>query len=73
MSHCVYRDDAEESSHSLITKDCVNGTWLPDNFNGGSVNYSHLMKVYGERREQERFRELQIAYEPDITIYNQTK
>ena len=73
MSWTCYRDDAEEYGHSLITKDCVNGTWLPNNFNGGFVNYSHLMKVYGERREQEQFRELQIAYEPDITIYNQTK
>ena len=31
------------------------------------------MQVYGERREEEQYRESNIAYEPDITIYNQTK
>ena len=73
---CYYRDAPGRDSgygHSLITKDCLNGTWLPNNFNGGFTNYSYLMQVYGERREEEQYRESNIAYEPDITIYNQTK
>ena len=66
----VQRDDTRPS---IVTKDCVNGTWFPNDFNGGSTNYSNLLKELAYRREQEEFREPSIHYEPDITIYNQTK
>ena len=63
----------DEEGQSMITRDCVNGTWMEDNYNGGKTNYSYLMKHYGERREDEEFRAVEIDYEQDITIYNRTK
>ena len=63
----------DSETHSMISRDCVNGTWFPDNFNGGSTNYSHLTLEYAKKREREEFRALEISYELDITIYNRTK
>lgn len=63
----------DENHPSIMAKDCVNGTWFPNDFNGGSTNYSHLMKEVEYRREEEAFREPKVAFEPDITIYNKTK
>ena len=55
------------------TEDCVNGTWFPNNFNGGSTNYSFLTAELAKRREMAEYREETISYEPDITIFNKTK
>ena len=63
----------DSETHSMISRDCVNGTWFPDNFNGGSTNYSHLTLEYADRREIEKYRAYEIANEKDITIYNKTK
>ena len=60
-------------THSMISRDCVNGTWFPDNFAGGKTNYSHLTLEYADRREIEKYRAYEIANEKDITIYNKTK
>ena len=59
--------------HVLQTEDCVNGTWFPNNFNGGSTNYSFLTAELAKRREMAEYREETISYEPDITIFNKTK
>ncbi len=32
-------------ARSMISQDCVNGTWFQDNFNGGRTNYSHLTQL----------------------------
>lgn len=48
---------------SMITRDCVNGTWMETDFNGGYTNYSYMMKVYGEQREDPRYRAAEISYE----------
>ncbi len=32
----------DKESKSMISQDCVNGTWFDMNFNGGQTNYSHL-------------------------------
>jgi hypothetical protein len=63
----------DSETHSMISRDCVNGTWFPDNFNGGKTNYSHLTLQYAARREIEKYRAYEISYEQDITIYNRTK
>jgi hypothetical protein len=39
----------DSETHSMISRDCVNGTWFPDNFNGGKTNYSHLTLQYAAR------------------------
>ena len=57
----------------MIARDCVNGTWFPDNFNGGKTNYSLMTAEYGFLREDERNRVAEIDYEVDITFYNKTK
>ena len=57
----------------MTTYDCVNGTWMDSNFNGGFTNYSNLMKIYGQLREDPAYRADVVAYEQDITIYNKTK
>ena len=56
----------------------MNGTWFDPNFNGGQTNYSYLTKMYAEEREKRDSRvkfagEDAIAYEPDITIFWDTK
>ena len=66
----IFRD---KEGHTLQTEDCVNGTWFPNDFNGGSTNYSHLLAELGKRREIEKYREETIHYEEDITIFNRTK
>ena len=48
---------------SMITRDCVNGTWMETDFNGGYTNYSYMMKIYGEQREEPRYRAAEISYE----------
>ena len=63
---------------SFRSDDCVNGTWFDPNFNGGQTNYSYLTKMYAEEREKRDSRvkfagEDAIAYEPDITIFWDTK
>ena len=60
-------------ARSMISRDCVNGTWFPNDFNGGWTNYSHLLAELGKRREIEKYREETIHYEQDITIFNRTK
>jgi len=62
-----------EDGHQLQTEDCVNGTWFPNDFNGGSTNYSFLTRELARRRELAEYREETISYEPDITIFNKTK
>ena len=62
-----------QDGHDLQTEDCVNGTWFPNDFNGGSTNYSFLTAELARRREIEKYREETISYEPDITIFNKTK
>ena len=62
-----------EDGHQLQTEDCVNGTWFPNDFNGGSTNYSFLQAELARRREQAEYREETISYEPDITIFNKTR
>ena len=62
-----------QGGHELQTEDCVNGTWFPNDFNGGSTNYSYLMAQLAKRREMEEHREQYISYEPEITIFNKTK
>lgn len=57
----------------MITRDCVNGTWFPNNFNGGYTNYSYMMDMYSQMREDPNFRANEVSYEQDITIFNQTK
>ena len=66
----IYRN---VDGHVLQTEDCVNGTWFPNNFNGGSTNYSFLTAELAKRREIPEYREETISYEPDITIFNKTK
>lgn len=63
--------DAE--TNSMISRDCVNGSWFEDNYHGGQTNYSHLIKDYSILREDESSRASEIAYEFDITIYNRTR
>lgn len=63
----------DHEAKSMITRDCVNGTWVPDSFNGGQTNYSYMMKEYGRMREDPDFRAEEVSYELDITIYNETK
>lgn len=58
---------------SMITRDCVNGTWIPDNFNGGQTNYTFMMAEYNRYREDPSVRATEISYEEDITIFNATK
>jgi len=63
----------DKETNSIVTRDCVNGTWLPDNFNGGTANYSYMSLEYGRLREDPDFRVEEISYEQDITIFNRTK
>lgn len=63
----------DEEASSIVTRDCVNGTWFPDNFNGGTTNYSYMSLIYGQLREDPAFRASEVSYEQDITIFNQTK
>nr|XP_040567981.1 uncharacterized protein LOC121117603 [Lepeophtheirus salmonis] len=63
----------DRESNMMITRDCVNGTWLEDNYNGGKVNYSQLVNEYSFRREIFEHRAHHIEYEPDITFLNRTK
>ena len=58
---------------SMISQDCVNGTWYKGEFNGGSTNYSFLTYDYFKERDVEENKVAGIAYEGDITIYNSTK
>ena len=41
----------DHDANSMLAKDCVNGTWFPDNFNGGKTNYSLMAKEFGKLRE----------------------
>uniref|UniRef100_A0A0K2TXH1 Uncharacterized protein n=1 Tax=Lepeophtheirus salmonis TaxID=72036 RepID=A0A0K2TXH1_LEPSM len=63
----------DRSSNMMISRDCVNGTWFPNNYNGGSVNYSYLTTEYAKYREIEEFKVDGIDYEHDITFINRTK
>ena len=63
----------DHESNSMISQDCVNGTWFESNFNGGSTNYSYLTMRYWAQRDDEDLRVVGIDYEPDITIFNKTK
>jgi len=63
----------DKEANSIITTDCVNGTWFPNNFNGGKTNYSYMSLEYGRLREQPEFRAKEVSYEQDITIYPKTK
>ncbi len=63
----------DHDGKSMITRDCVNGTWFPEKFNGGKTNFSDLMGKYGAMREDPDFRASEISYERDIVIFNQTK
>lgn len=60
-------------SSSMITRDCVNGTWMATPFNGGKTNYSDLTLIYGSEREDPRWRVEEISFEEDIIIFNSTK
>jgi len=57
----------------IITDDCVNGTWMDSNFNGGKTNYSFLMDQYSELRDDPGYQARDIKNEQEITIYNNTK
>ena len=57
----------------IITDDCVNGTWMDRNFNGGWTNYSFLMDQYSELRDDPGYQAKDIKNEQEITIYNNTK
>ena len=64
----------DNENAAILTSDCVNGTWLPDNFNGGLTNYSHLSFEYKRAREDPNFRAKEISYEEDIMLFqNRTK
>lgn len=63
----------DHDANSMLAKDCVNGTWFPDNFNGGKTNYSLMAKEFGKLREDVENRVSEIDYEMDITFYNKTK
>ena len=63
----------DHDAKSMIARDCVNGTWFPDNFNGGKTNYSLMTAEYGLLREDSQNRVAEIDYEVDITFYNKTK
>ena len=63
----------DHEAGTMVTEDCVNGTWFEGTFNEGATNYSHLTKVYWEEREKLETRESGISYEQDIIIYNETK
>ncbi|TRY79645.1 hypothetical protein TCAL_12607 [Tigriopus californicus] len=63
----------DREARTMISQDCVNGTWFEDNFNGGSTNYSYLTEAYSEMRELDENKVDGISYEEDITIYNSSK
>lgn len=63
----------DHEAKSMITRDCVNGTWFSSSFNGGKTNYTYMMAEYSRLREDPAHRADEIAFEPDITIFNQTK
>ena len=63
----------DHEARSIITRDCVNGTWFPDDFNGGTTNYSYMSLEYARLRELQEYREPEISYERDIVIFNETK
>jgi hypothetical protein len=60
----------DHDAKSMITTDCVNGTWMDDDYNNGKTNYSHLMKDYSLKREDPVYRSDEIFYELDIIIIN---
>ena len=57
----------------IITDDCVNGTWMDSNFNGGRTNYSYLMDQYAVLRDDPGYQAKDISNEQEITIYNNTR
>ena len=63
----------DREARSMISEDCVNGTWFEDNFNNGQTNYSYLTKAYFNTRDIESNKVRGIAYEGDLTIYNETR
>jgi len=63
----------DHEARSILTYDCVNGTWFPDDFNGGVTNYSYMHLEYSHVREDPQYRASEISYEQDITIFNATK
>jgi len=63
----------DKDARTITTYDCVNGTWMPDDFNGGLTNYSYMSLEYSRLREDPTYRAPEISYEEDITIFNQTK
>ena len=64
----------DNDNGEIITSDCVNGTWMPDDFNGGLTNYSYLSSEYNRTRQDPDFRAKEISYEEDIMLFeNRTK
>ena len=57
----------------MITRDCINGTWLQETQFEETTNYSTLVKVFAKARDIEDNRENAISFEGDLMIYNQTK
>ena len=57
----------------MVTKDCINGTWFPKDYFGGTANYSDLIDELGEMRENKESREPKIHLESELMIYNRTK
>ena len=66
--------NVDKETGEIMASDCVNGTWLTNDFNGGITNYSYLSFEYHQKRENPDFREDEISYEQDIMIFeNKTK
>ena len=66
--------NVDKENGEIVASDCVNGTWLSNDFNGGITNYSYLSFEYHQKRENPDFREDEISYEQDIMIFeNKTK
>ena len=63
----------ELSSVDMITRDCINGTWLKQTQFEENTNYSTLVKGFAKARDIEDNRERAISFEADLMIYNQTK
>ena len=57
----------------MIARDCVNGTWFPDNFNDGKTNYSLMTAKYRLLYEKKQNPVAEIDDEVDITFSNVTK
>ena len=63
----------EYSAAEMITRDCINGTWLQQTQFEETTNYSTLVKEFSKARDIDDNREQAISFEADLMIYNQTK